>query len=67
MDELRALVEEGGIVFVRFDYEKREPVWRAETGKSFGTPPIKKPGFARALQYPSAASQTRSFYRGFQR
>ena len=45
MDELGALVEEGGVVLVRLDDEEGGAAsGRAETGKSCGTPPIRKPG-----------------------
>jgi hypothetical protein len=48
VDELGALVEEGGVVLVRLHHEEGRGPSRAESPKLRGTPPIRKPGASPA-------------------
>ncbi len=44
MNEFRALIKEGTIIFIRFNHKNGLLPKRAETSKLPGTPPITKPG-----------------------
>ncbi len=57
MDELRALVAEGGVVLVGLDRRRRATRSGAPTRQFCGTPPTRKPGFSPASSSIHASSE----------